>query len=97
MAKKSRRAICEELAAHHGITIDFHFWKSSGVRCYQYSVDLPDGMITESGNTGRYGEDDIGDNTAAEIWGYILDDMEGLIAEEWMTISEHEALQAGAK
>lgn len=49
-----------------------------------YSVDLPEGLITESGMTGYAGEDDIGEIRMPEIWGAIMQDMEYLVAERWI-------------
>lgn len=81
-----------EYAAKHNITVRFEHGRSCGHRSYEYSVDLPDGMITESGYCGRYGEDEYGDNTAAQVWDYILADVESLIAEKWITLAQHEAI-----
>jgi hypothetical protein len=47
-------------------------------------VDLPEGLITESGNTGKGGDTDGEDYTMPEVWGAIMDDMETLLAEEWV-------------
>ena len=83
----------EQRAAAHNITIEFAHWREFGGRCYQYSVDLPDGMITEDGNTGKYAEESDSDHTAAEIWDYILADVEDLIERKWITLTEYEAAQ----
>ena len=81
-----------EYAAKHNLTIDFNYWIAYGSRNYQFSVDLPDGMITESGNTGKYSEEEFSDHTAAQIWDYILGDVKALIAENWITLQEHDAI-----
>jgi hypothetical protein len=53
-----------------------------------YSVDLPEGLITESGNTGLCGEDDIGEVRMPEMWGAIMQDMEILVSEKWLIDSD---------
>jgi len=91
------RKKCEQYAAQHNLTIDYesHYSKHSG-RSYSYSVDLPDGMITEDGYTGKGGESECSDHTAAEVWAYILDDMRSLVEQEWITLEEYEARQKSA-
>jgi hypothetical protein len=78
--KTSTKKKCEAYAAQHFITITVR--RFSGV---WYSVDLPEGLITESGNTGKGGEvDDWEDVSMAEIWGAIMDDMKTLVWEKWI-------------
>jgi len=76
--RTSTKKKCEAYAAQHFITITVR--RFSGV---WYSVDLPEGLITESGNTTRGGEED-GDMRMPEIWGAIMDDMEALVWEKWI-------------
>jgi hypothetical protein len=92
----TNRRTCERYAAQHNLTIDFASGTTRSGRYYRYSVDLPDGLITESGYTGLGGETDPGDHTAAEVWGFILGDMESLVDERWVTLAEHEARQRSA-
>ena len=70
---------CEAFAAHHGLTI-----KVAGSRGIWYSVDLPEGKITESGMTGKGGDTDGDPMTMKEVWQAIMDDMESLVAEKWL-------------
>ena len=85
---KSTRAACEKFAAEHNLSLDYNRWKSGGVWCYAYSVDLPDGMITDDGNTGKGGEDEDGLLTTAQVWGYILADMKDLASRTWVPIQD---------
>jgi hypothetical protein len=75
----STKAKCHSYAAQHFLTLEVR--KMSYL---SFSVDLPDGLITESGRTGFAGEDDIGDMRMPEIWGSIMEDMEALVWEKWM-------------
>jgi hypothetical protein len=77
--KTSTKAKCEAFAARHSLQITVK--RFDGI-CY--SVDLPKGLITESGNTGLGGTDDEGDMRMPEIWGAILEDMESLVSEKWI-------------
>lgn len=86
--KKSTRAACEKFAAEHNLSLDFNRWKNFGVWCHQYSVDLPDGMITEDGNTGLGGEEEDGLVTTPEVWGYIMSDMQTLVACKWVPLQD---------
>ena len=77
--RTSTKAKCISYAARNFLTLE--------VRKNQYlmySVDLPEGLITESGMTGYAGEDDIGEICMPEIWGAIMQDMEYLVAERWI-------------
>ena len=80
--KTSTKAKCESFAKANNLTITIR--KFDGI---WYSVDLPEGLITESGYAGLGGEDDIGDMRMPEIWGAIMDDMESLISEKWLSAS----------
>lgn len=77
--RTSTKAQCTAYAARHSLQITVE--RFDGI---WYSVDLPKGLITESGNTGLGGEDDLDDMRMPEIWGAILDDMESLVAEKWI-------------
>ena len=80
--KTSTKAKCESFAKANNLTIT--------IRKFQWiwwSVDLPEGLITESGYAGLGGEDDMGDMRMPEIWGAIMDDMESLISEKWLSAS----------
>ena len=79
IVRTSTKAKCESFARDNGLTITIR--KFDGV---WYSVDLPEGLITESGNTGKGGDTDGDDYTMPEVWGSIMDDMETLLAEEWV-------------
>jgi len=50
-------------------------------------------MITDDGNTGKYAEENFSEFTAAQIWDYILADVNDLIERKWITLAEHEAAQ----
>lgn len=90
------RKKCEQYAAAHNLTIDFAYWREFGGRCYRYSVDLPDGMITADGYCGKAGDESDSDLTAPQVWDYILADMESLVEQEWLTIGDYEAAQTSA-
>ena len=78
--RTSTKKKCEAYAAQHFITITVR--RFSGV---WYSVDLPEGLITESGNTGKGGEvADYEDVKMPEIWGAIMDDMKTLVWDKWI-------------
>jgi len=77
--RTSTKAKCEAFARANRLTITVR--RFNGV---WYSVDLPEGLITESGNTGKGGDTDGEDYTMPEVWGAIMDDMETLLAEEWV-------------
>ena len=77
--RTSTKAKCTAYAARHFLTIEVR-----KMDYLMYSVDLPKGLITESGYTGLGGEDDMGDALMPEIWGQILDDMESLVSEKWI-------------
>ena len=77
--KTSTRKKCEAYAARNFLTLEIkkHLY-------LMYSVDLPEGLITESGRTGFAGEDSDGDTKMPEIWGSIMEDMEALVWEKWI-------------
>ena len=77
------RKKCEAFAALHGLTL-----KVAGNRGVCYSVDLPDGKITESGMTGRGGDTDGDPMTMKEVWVAIMQDMEYLVEEKWLDVNE---------
>jgi hypothetical protein len=76
--RTSTKAQCTAFAARHFLKITIK--RFDGI---WYSVDLPEGLITESGYTGKGGEED-GDMRMPEIWGAILEDMESLVWENWI-------------
>ena len=73
----STRARCAKYAAAHNLSITIF-----GSYNVAYTVDLPDGMITEQGNTGLGGQADT-DQKMPEIWGAIMEDMQALTAQKW--------------
>lgn len=75
----STKAKCEAYAARHFLTLEVR-----KMDYLSYSVDLPEGLITESGNTGLAGEDDEGEIRMPEMWGAIMQDMETLVSEKWV-------------
>jgi hypothetical protein len=79
----STKAKCEAYAARHFLTLEVrkNYYLS-------YSVDLPEGLITETGRTGFAGEDDEGEMRMPEIWGAIMADMEALVYEKWVINSD---------
>ena len=79
----STKAKCEAYAARHFLTLEVR-----KMYYLSYSVDLPEGLITESGRTGFAGEDDCGEMRMPEIWGAIMADMESLVWEKWVLDAE---------
>jgi len=53
---------------------------------YVYSVDLPAGMITETGYCGMGGESD--DAVMSQVWDAIWDIMDELTSVEWVAIED---------
>ena len=76
--RTSTRKKCQAYAAQNFLTLEVrkHLY-------LMYSVDLPEGLITESGRTGLAGENDV-ELSMPEIWGAILEDMETLVSEKWI-------------
>ena len=74
----STKAKCEKYAAEHNLTIEIF-----GSRGTAYSVDLPTGMITETGATGLGGEAEL-EQKMPEVWGAIMQDMKALVDQEWL-------------
>jgi hypothetical protein len=91
---KITKAKCEQFAKANNMTIEIDRWSAWGSWSVSYSVDLPNGMITEAGDCGRCGETD--DAVMAEVWETIWSDMQHLVSYEWMTIDEYESPKAGA-
>lgn len=91
---KITKAKCEQFAKAHNLTIEIDRWSAWGSWSVSYSVDLPNGMITESGNCGQGGETD--DAVMAEVWQCIWDIMDELTSLKWMTIEEFDSPKAGA-
>ena len=77
--RTSTKAKCQAYASAHFLTLEIQ----KG-RYLSYSVDLPEGLITESGRTGFGGEDGDEPMRMPEIWGSILEDMEALVWEKWI-------------
>jgi hypothetical protein len=75
----STKAKCEAYAARHFLTVEVR-----KMYYLSYSVDLPEGLITESGHTGLAGEDDCGEVRMPQMWGAIMQDMETLVSEKWV-------------
>ena len=75
----STKAKCQAYAARHFLTLEVR-----KMYYLSYSVDLPKGLITESGRTGFGGEDSDGDTKMPGIWGSIMEDMEALVWEKWI-------------
>ena len=75
----STKAKCISYAARLFLTLEVR-----KMYYLSYSVDLPEGLITESGHTGLAGEDDIGEVRMPELWGQIMQDMETLVSEKWV-------------
>ena len=75
---------CEQFAKEHNLTITLDRWRAWGALAVSYSVDLPVGMITETGYCGQGGESD--DAVMAEVWQTIWDIMDELTSVEWLAI-----------
>lgn len=74
---------CFELAAEHGLTIEYSFddWRKSS------SVDLPDGYLDSDGRTGMCFE--VYELTAKDFWKAVYGDIETIIAmKEYWTRSD---------
>ena len=82
------RKKCEAFAAQHDLTITVDHSREFGLLYAWYSVDLPDGKITESGNTGKGGDVDGEEMTMPELWSAIMSDMKTLIAETWIDTAD---------
>lgn len=86
--QKPNKQRCEKFAKEHGLTIEMEDRMFRGERTGWFSVDLPDGFITDQGNCGRFSEWDCSDISKAEIWSSVWDDMEDLISSPWIPIEE---------
>jgi hypothetical protein len=84
------RKQCEAFAAQHGLTMTVHHGREFGLLYAWYSVDLPDGKITDSGNTGKGGDIDGEEMTMPELWSAIMGDMQTLISERWIDAADSE-------
>ena len=91
---KITKAKCMKFAVENNLTIELDRWSAWGAWSVSYSVDLPNGMITDDGYCGRCGETD--DAVMAEVWETIWGDMQELTSSEWMTIEEFDSRKAGA-
>jgi hypothetical protein len=80
----STRKKCEAFAAENSLTMKVQHSREFGLLYAWYSVDLPEGKITALGNTGKGGDLQGQDMTMRELWSAILEDMQVLVAEEWV-------------
>jgi hypothetical protein len=83
---KHTKAKCERFAKEHNLTIELDRWAAWGTWSVSYSVDLPAGMITETGYCGQGGETD--DAVMAEVWHAIWDIMDELTSVAWLPIED---------
>ncbi len=77
--RTSTKAKCEAFAARHFLTIEVR-----KMYYLSFSIDLPEGLITQGGLTGLAGEDDEGEMRMPQIWGHIMQDMEALVSDRWI-------------
>jgi hypothetical protein len=80
------KARCEKFAKEHNLTIELDRWRAWGAQSVSYSVDLPAGMITETGYCGMGGESD--DAVMAQVWDAIWDIMDELTSVDWLAIED---------
>jgi hypothetical protein len=83
---KPNKARCEKFAKEHNLTIELDRWRAWGAQSVSYSVDLPAGMITETGYCGMGGESD--DAVMSQVWDAIWDIMDELTSVEWVAIED---------
>lgn len=83
---KPNKARCHKFAKEHNLTIELERWRAWGVWSVSYSVDLPTGLITDTGYCGMGGESD--DVVMVEVWDAIWDIMDELVSCSWSTIEE---------
>lgn len=91
MDSKPNKQRCEKFAKENNLTIEMEDCIFRGVRTGWVSVDLPDGLITDQGNCGRFSEWDGADISKAEIWLAVQEMMDDLVSCEWMTTEQYEA------
>ena len=80
------KARCEQFAKEKGLTITIDRWRERGEYLGSYSVDLPAGMITETGYCGQCSE--IEGQSMQEIWSCIWDSIDELSSVDWVAIED---------
>lgn len=80
------KAKCLELAAQHGITLNY----SMSAYSKSSSVDLPDGYVDFDGRTGLCFE--VEEYSAKEFWKAVYGDIQSVVMckDRWQKISELE-------
>ena len=90
MTAKITRAKCEKFAQESNLTFEINRFRDWSEWYVSYSVDLPDGMITDTGYCGMSAE---GEGTMAQAYEAVWSCMDELVNSHWMTIDE--ALERG--
>jgi len=79
---KPNKQRCEKFAKEHGLTIEIDRWRERGEYIGSYSVDLPAGLITETGYCGQTSE--IEGQSMEDIWSCVWDSIDELTSVAWL-------------
>ena len=85
MSAKITRAKCEKFAQESNLTFEIKRFRDWAEWHVSYSVDLPDGMITDTGYCGMSAE---GEGTMNQAYEAVWSCIDELVSAEWLTINE---------
>ena len=84
--QKPNKQRCEKFAKENGLTIEIERWRERGEYRGSVSVDIPLGLITETGYCGHCGE--IEGDSMEDIWSFVWDAMDALTSSPWIPTEE---------
>lgn len=85
MTTRYTRAMCDKFAQANNMTFTIERFRDWGEWYVSYSVDLPEGMITDTGCCGMSAEDE---GTMSQAYEAVWSCMDELASAEWLTIEQ---------